>query len=82
MSQASSPTQILDVLSALLYNEQYQAVISVKGGKNISVEMVCSFGDVVNEQKAAIGVFISLEAPTKPIVDWPAKSGVKQEELL
>jgi len=44
--------------------------------------MVRSLGDVVNEQKAAIGVFISLEAQTKPMVDWPAKSGVKQEESL
>ena len=51
-------------------------VVSVKGGKNVSVEMVRSLGDVVDEQKAAIGLFITLEQPTKPMLDWAAKKGL------
>jgi DNA methylase/Restriction endonuclease len=53
-----------------------KVVVSVKGGKNVGVDMVRSLGDVVDEQKAAIGLFITLEPPTKPMVDWAAKKGL------
>lgn len=53
-----------------------KVVVSVKGGKNVGVDMVRSLGDVVDEQKAAIGLFITLEPPTKPMIDWAAKKGL------
>lgn len=51
-------------------------VVSVKGGKNISVEMVRSLGDVVEEQKAAMGILLTLEAPTKPMLAWAEQKGL------
>ena len=53
-----------------------KVIVSVKGGKNVGVEMVRSLGDVVDEQKAAIGLFITLEPPPKPMLDWAAKKGL------
>ncbi|MGH2509791.1 MAG: DNA methyltransferase, partial [Ktedonobacteraceae bacterium] len=51
-------------------------VVSVKGGKNIGVEMVRSLGDVIEEQKAAMGILLTLEAPTKPMLAWANQKGL------
>jgi DNA modification methylase len=58
-----------------------KVIISVKGGKNIGVDMVRSLGDVVDEQKAAIGVLLTLESPTKPMIDWAAQKGLFHSDV-
>lgn len=44
-----------------------KAIISVKGGANITVAMVRDLGHVIEREKADIGVFITLEPPTRPM---------------
>jgi adenine specific DNA methylase Mod len=42
-----------------------KALISVKGGENVGVEMVRSLISVVDREKAAVGVLITLALPTR-----------------
>lgn len=50
-------------------------VVSVKGGGNISVAMVRDLGHVVDREKAAIGLFVTLAPPTKPMQKEAAAAG-------
>lgn len=44
-----------------------KVVVSVKGGENINVAMVRDLAHVVDREKAAIGLFVTLNEPTKPM---------------
>lgn len=44
-----------------------KAIISVKGGKNIHVNMIQELCHVVDREKAVMGIFMTLENPTKPM---------------
>ncbi|MCA8834710.1 MAG: restriction endonuclease [Proteobacteria bacterium] len=55
---------------------EYKAIVSVKGGKNVGVAQVRELVDVVREQKADIGVFLTLTPPTAPMNDWAKQAGV------
>ncbi|MGQ0567578.1 MAG: DNA methyltransferase [Gemmobacter sp.] len=57
-------------------NEEYRAVVSVKGGANLGVGMVRDLDAVVTRQGAQIGVLLTLEKPTKPMLDWAAQAGL------
>lgn len=50
-------------------------VVSVKGGDNISVSMIRDLGHVVDREKAAIGLFVTLAKPTKPMLKEAASAG-------
>ncbi len=52
-----------------------RAVISVKGGDNVGVPMVRDLKGVLDREKAPIGVFMTLAAPTKPMVAEAASAG-------
>jgi site-specific DNA-methyltransferase (adenine-specific) len=52
------------------------AVVSVKGGKRLAPGMVRDLESVVRREKAAIGVFLSLEEPTQGMRQEAAKHGV------
>ncbi len=52
-----------------------QVIFSVKAGRNISVSMVRDLGHVVSRENAQIGVLISMEEPTKPMVTEAAGAG-------
>lgn len=52
-----------------------KAIVSVKGGDNISVAMVRDLGHVVDREKAKIGVFITLSEPTGPMKTEAVKAG-------
>jgi hypothetical protein len=52
-----------------------EAIVSVKGGENISVAMIRDLGHVVDREKAKIGVFITLVEPTKPMTTEAVKAG-------
>ena len=57
-------------------NEEYRAVVSVKGGTRLGVEMVRSLDAVVKAQGAQIGVLLTLSSPTKPMEDWARAAGL------
>jgi DNA modification methylase len=50
-------------------------IVSVKGGENISVPMIRDLGHVVQREKAAIGLLVSLTEPTKPMQVEATKAG-------
>ncbi len=58
-----------------------KAIISVKGGKNIHVNMVMELGHVIDREKADIGVFILLEKPTRPMLEEAAMKGFYHSPL-
>ena len=57
-------------------DEEFRAVVSVKGGGKVGVEMIRSLDAVVTAQGAHIGVLLTLEPPTKPMVDWAKSAGM------
>ncbi len=52
-----------------------KAIVSVKGGENVSVPMVRDLGHVIDREKAKIGVFITLVEPTAPMKTEAIKAG-------
>jgi DNA modification methylase len=50
-------------------------IVSVKGGDNVSVQMVRDLRGVVEREKAAVGLFVTLTAPTKPMKEEAVKAG-------
>jgi hypothetical protein len=52
-----------------------KAVVSVKGGENVSVPMIRDLGHVVEREKAKIGLFVTLAEPTKPMETEAIKAG-------
>jgi site-specific DNA-methyltransferase (adenine-specific) len=56
-------------------DKEHKAVVSVKGGRNLGVSMVRDLDAVISEQKAAIGVFLTLDSPTSKMIEWANKAG-------
>ncbi len=52
-----------------------KVVVSVKGGHNVSVAQIRDLGHVIERDNAAIGVFLTLEPPTKPMLTEAAEKG-------
>ncbi|MGI9069908.1 MAG: DNA methyltransferase [Bryobacteraceae bacterium] len=52
-----------------------KAIVSVKGGDNVSVAMVRDLAHVVTREKAQMGIFITLAEPTKPMLTEAVKEG-------
>jgi DNA modification methylase len=50
-------------------------VVSVKGGEGVSVAMLRDFGHVIAREKAALGLFVCLAPPTKPMIAEAAGAG-------
>ena len=50
-------------------------IVSVKGGENVGVTMVKDLFATISRQKAEIGLFVTLNAPTKPMVAEAAAAG-------
>lgn len=50
-------------------------IVSVKGGDHVSVAMVRDMAHVVQREKAEIGLFVTLAAPTKPMSIEAVKEG-------
>lgn len=50
-------------------------IVSVKGGSNVSVQMVRDLRGVVEREKAAIGLFVCLADATKPMKEEAVKAG-------
>jgi site-specific DNA-methyltransferase (adenine-specific) len=56
-------------------------VVPVKGGDNVSVAMLRDLGHVVEREKAAIGIFVTMTPPTKPMTDEANKAGFYESPL-
>jgi site-specific DNA-methyltransferase (adenine-specific) len=52
-----------------------KAVVSVKGGKSVQRNQIDQLKAVVDREKAQIGVFLTLEEPTKPMIAEAAGAG-------
>jgi site-specific DNA-methyltransferase (adenine-specific) len=50
-------------------------VVSVKGGENINVAMIRDLAHVVEREKAAIGLFVTLAPPGKPMLSEALREG-------
>ena len=53
------------------------AIFSVKSG-GVSVKDVRELSDVVNRDGASAGILLTLEKPTKPMLEWAAAAGYAQ----
>nr|WP_294549044.1 DNA methyltransferase [uncultured Rhodopila sp.] len=56
-------------------NTVARAIISVKGGDNVSVQMLRDLRGVVEREKAEAGLFLTLAEPTRPMLEEAAKAG-------
>lgn len=52
-----------------------RAIVSVKGGDNVSVPMIRDLKGVLDREKAPIGVFLTLAPPTRPMETEAASAG-------
>ncbi len=52
-----------------------QVILSVKAGENVNVAQVRDLRGVLEREKAEIGVLISMETPTKPMLKEAAEAG-------
>jgi DNA modification methylase len=57
-----------------------QIIFSVKAGQNINVAFVRDLRGVIEREKAAIGVLIAMEEPTKPMMKEAAEAGFYKDE--
>src|SRR5665213_2119478 len=55
-------------------------VVSVKGGENVNVAMVRDLGHVVEREKAAMGFFVTLAEPTRPMKEEAVSVGFYDTE--
>ena len=53
-----------------------KVVVSVKGGENVGAAMIRDLKGVLSREKAAIGLFVTLAAPTKEMVKEAASAGM------
>ena len=56
-----------------------RVIVSVKGG-GVNVSQIRDLGHVIEREKAAIGVFLTLESPTKPMLEEAVKAGFYHSE--
>lgn len=57
-------------------NAVARAIISVKGGENVSVQMVRDLRGVIERERADAGLFLTLAEPTRPMLEEAAKAGL------
>lgn len=57
-------------------------IVSVKGGENVNVAMIRDLAHVVDREKAAMGIFVTLAEPTKPMTVEAVSAGFYESELL
>ena len=58
-----------------------KVIISVKGGHNVGVNMIYDLSHVIDREKADIGVFISIDEPTRPMTEEAAMKGFYHSPL-
>ncbi len=58
-----------------------KVLVSVKGGENIGASMIRDLKGTVEREKAAIGLFVTLAEPTKPMLTEAASAGHYESPL-
>ncbi|HZK89063.1 MAG TPA: DNA methyltransferase [Stellaceae bacterium] len=58
-----------------------RAIVSVKGGENIGVPMVRDLKGVLEREKAPIGIFLTLNRPTRPMEAEAAAAGFYENDF-
>jgi DNA modification methylase len=53
-----------------------RAIVSVKGGGNVSVQMIRDLRGVIEREEAPAGIFLSLVPPTEPMAKEATKAGL------
>ena len=56
------------------------AIVQVKSG-HVSVSQIRDLGHVIEREKSEIGIFMTLENPTKPMIEEAAKKGLYHSEV-
>jgi site-specific DNA-methyltransferase (adenine-specific) len=62
--------------------KQTRIVVQVKGGKNISVKDIRDLARVVERDKAAMGLFVTLHQPTKPMIAEAVSTGFYKAQYM
>ena len=57
-------------------------IVSVKGGENVNVAMIRDLKGVLEREKAQIGLFVTLAAPTQPMIKEAVTAGYYASPLL
>ncbi len=63
------------------HTDYKQIIFSVKSGQNINVTMVRDLRGVIEREDAAMGILITLEEPTAPMIQEARAAGSYQSEL-
>jgi site-specific DNA-methyltransferase (adenine-specific) len=63
----------------IYFGKTSRALASVKAGQNVSVQMIRDPRGVIEREKAAIGIFLTLARPTRPMTTEAAAAGVFAE---
>jgi site-specific DNA-methyltransferase (adenine-specific) len=63
----------------LYFGKTSRAIVSVKAGANVSVQMIRDLRGVIERERAGIGVFLTLAPPTRPMVAEAAAAGQFEE---
>lgn len=64
----------------IYFGKASRAVVSVKAGANVSVQMIRDLRGVLERERAEIGVFLTLTPPTKPMITEAAAAGLHVED--
>ena len=63
----------------IYFGKTSRAIVSVKAGANVSVQMIRDLRGVIERERAEIGVFLTLTPPTRPMVAEAAAAGQFEE---
>ncbi len=59
----------------IYFGKTDRAIVSVKAGDNVGVSMIRDLRGVIEREKAAIGIFLTLTPPTQPMISEAAAAG-------
>ncbi len=57
-----------------------KAIVSVKGGENVGLDMIKTLQQTVEDQSADVGIFVTLAEPTAPMKKQALKSGLYRSQ--
>ena len=73
--------QFVDAGVAGVARKQQQIIVQVKGGTNVSVQHIRDLRGTIEREKAAMGFYICLAPPTKPMMQEAVAAGFYKSEL-